>query len=94
MIYQNCNTGDYTATLKLDPSYETGVLHMERDPNTLMSTGEAAEELGLTNGYIRRLIRIKELRAQKIGGRWLVRLGDLDAIRNRPKVGRPPKDKP
>lgn len=45
----------------------------------LVSTGAAAQHLGVSTSTVRRLIDTGELDAENVGGRWLFRLADLDA---------------
>jgi excisionase family DNA binding protein len=58
--------------------------------NEMISTNEAAKELGISNIRVRVLIRDGRLPAQKIGRDWIIRRSDLDLVRVR-KPGRPPK---
>ena len=58
--------------------------------NDIISTNEAAKELGITTIRVRALIRDGRLPAQKIGRDWIIRRVDLDFVRVR-KPGRPPK---
>ena len=58
----------------------------------LISTKEAAERLGLTDGRIRGLILAGELKATKIGKVWIIDTKDLAALQRR-KPGRPRKDR-
>lgn len=57
----------------------------------MLTTPQAADELGLTEGYVRRLIRAGLLRAEKVGRDWLIDPADLKAVRARNPVGRPKK---
>ena len=56
----------------------------------MISTNEAAKELGVTVHRVRVLIREGRLPAEKIGRDWIIRWSDLDLVRVR-KPGRPPK---
>ena len=40
--------------------------------NTLLSTKEAAEKLGLSQDHVRRLLENDEIRGKKIGNSWVV----------------------
>lgn len=51
-----------------------------------LSVRQAAERLGVSDGRVRQRIKAGEIRAEKIGGRWLV---DLSAREPRPSRGRP-----
>jgi len=55
----------------------------------MISTKEAAEELGVTTIRVRALIRDGRLPALKISRDWIIRRSDLDLVRVR-KPGRPP----
>ena len=59
--------------------------------NKMISTNEAAQELGVTVHRVRVLIKEERLPAQKIGRDWIIRWSDLDRVRVR-KPGRPPKE--
>ena len=51
------------------------------DPNTLLSVGDAAFLLGMTNPGVRQLERRGHLTAQRTAGGWrLYRLGDVLAL--------------
>lgn len=56
----------------------------------LMTTAEAADKLGVSERQVRRLAAAGDLRARRVGDRWLV---DADAVRNRSRserqMGRP-----
>lgn len=56
----------------------------------LISTGDAARELGVSFRRIEQLITTGRLPAQQVGGRWLIDPADLDRVRSRPP-GRPRK---
>ena len=48
-----------------------------------LSVQEAADELSLTTGRIRQMIRASEMSAQKLGQRaWAVPRAEVDRIRN------------
>lgn len=59
----------------------------------LYTTPEVAKELGVTDGYIRRMIvEGKAHPKQQIGGTWLFTVEEIERLRNRPKEkGRRPK---
>ncbi len=67
-----------------------------RDPATILSTGDAAVELGRSRDRVRQLIVAGELPAiRTLGGLALVRLADVHAYLNRRKakgVERPRRD--
>ena len=54
----------------------------------MISTNEAAKELGVTAIRVRALINAGRLPAQKIGRDWIIYRSDLDLVRVR-KPGRP-----
>lgn len=54
-----------------------------------MTTTEAAAALGVTIGRIQQLIYAQRLEARKIGRDWHVTPESVDAMRVRPRVGRP-----
>ena len=56
----------------------------------MISTNEAAKELGVTSIRVRALISAGRLPAQKIGRDWIIHSSDLDLVRVR-KPGRPSK---
>ena len=56
----------------------------------MISTNEAAKELGVTSIRVRALISAGRLPAQKIGRDWIIHRSDLDLVRVR-KPGRPSK---
>ena len=56
----------------------------------MISTSEAAKELGVTTIRVRALISAGRLPAQKIGRDWIIRRVDLDLVRVR-KPGRTSK---
>ena len=57
---------------------------------TLISTEEAAQELGVTRRRVQALIRSGRLKAEKVGRSYVIRPYDLEAVRCR-KPGRQPK---
>lgn len=60
----------------------------------LYTTQEVAQELGVSDGYIRKLImQGKAQPKQQVGGTWLFTVEEIDRLRNRPKSkgGRPKK---
>ncbi len=59
----------------------------------MLTTKEAAAELGVTDSRIRQLILSGELKADKFGRDWLIYPKSLEAVRHRPGVGRPAKEK-
>jgi excisionase family DNA binding protein len=56
----------------------------------LITTKEAAKELGVTMRRVQALIKAGRLPAQKMGRDWIIRMVDLDKVRVR-KPGRPAK---
>ena len=56
----------------------------------IITTVEAAKQLGVTPSRVRALIESKRLKAFKYGREWLIDPKDLAAVKNR-KVGRPRK---
>jgi excisionase family DNA binding protein len=56
----------------------------------MISTSEAAKELGVTTIRVRALISAGRLPALQIGRDWIIRRSDLDLVRVR-KPGRPSK---
>jgi excisionase family DNA binding protein len=55
-----------------------------------LTTGEAAERLGVTVGRVHQFIREKRLPAEKKGRDYLINERDLAKVEDR-KTGRPPK---
>ena len=61
----------------------------------VLTVAEVAEELGVSSGWVHKLIRRGLLPAKHLGGGGkrpgfvTVNRGDLDKVRKRPKVGRP-----
>ena len=60
----------------------------------LLTTREAAAELGLSIRAVQMLIERGRLPAQKLERDHLIRLSDLERARHRPGRGRPPARKP
>lgn len=58
----------------------------------LISAAEAAEKLGVHITRVQVLIREGRLPAQKVGGNYVIKEGDLMLVKDR-KPGRPPKAK-
>jgi excisionase family DNA binding protein len=56
-----------------------------------ITTTEAAERLGISSARVRQLVLRGDLPATKAGPLNLVKVSDLDLVRNRPAAGRPPK---
>jgi excisionase family DNA binding protein len=59
-------------------------------PDDILSTAQAAEELGLSINRVNVLLNSGRIPASKLGWAWMIRRGDLEAVRNRP-TGRPRK---
>ena len=57
--------------------------------NEMITTKQAAQELGVTLHRVRVLIWEGRLPAKKFGRDWVIRKSDLDLVRVR-KPGRPP----
>lgn len=62
---------------------------MRDDPSKLLSTAEVAAHLDVTRQRVLELISDQRLPAIKVGRAYVVRAGDLAALRLH-KVGRPP----
>jgi excisionase family DNA binding protein len=58
-----------------------------------ITTTEAAEMLGVSSARVRQLVASGALPAQKFGPVNMVRVSDLELVKNRPGVGRPPSKK-
>ena len=56
----------------------------------MLTTKQAAEQLGVSRARVIHLICARRLRAEKFGQAWMIREIDLDAVRVR-KPGRPKK---
>lgn len=55
-----------------------------------MSVNEAAEMLGVTRGRVNQLIRAGRIRAEKVGGRFIVeKKSVVERLENPPKAGNP-----
>jgi excisionase family DNA binding protein len=59
----------------------------------LLTTKEAADELGLTLRAVQKMIESGRLKAEKYGRDYLIPLTSLDGIERKSKAGRPPKVK-
>jgi excisionase family DNA binding protein len=59
---------------------------------TVLTTTQAAERLGVTSRRVAALITAGRLPATQFGGSWMIQESDLALIADR-KVGRPPKPK-
>lgn len=57
-----------------------------------LTTKEVAAELGISLRQVQTLIQRGQLPAEKFGRDYMVKEGDLQLVRERPK-GRPPKDR-
>jgi excisionase family DNA binding protein len=55
----------------------------------LLTTQQAAEELGITRQAVGLLIRNGTLPAKKQGRDWAIDSRDMNSGRHRPKIGRP-----
>ena len=60
---------------------------------TVLTTTQAAERLGVTPRRVAALITAGRLPANQFGGSWMIQEADLALVAER-KVGRPPKPKP
>jgi hypothetical protein len=59
----------------------------------LLTTEEAAKRLGVTPARVRQLILSGQLPARKFAKVNMIDARDLELVKNRRKVGRPPKAK-
>jgi excisionase family DNA binding protein len=57
----------------------------------LLSTRQAAAQLGISTRRVRMLIAAGALRAQQLGREWIIEAGALDGVQVYGKPGRPPK---
>ena len=57
----------------------------------LLSVAEAAARLNLSRARVNQLIDSGDLPATRIGRAFVIREVDLELVRERPPVGRPPK---
>ena len=57
----------------------------------LITTKEAAQKLGVSEGRIRQLVAHGRLPAVKVGQTNLVKESDLELVKDRKRTGRPPK---
>lgn len=75
-------SGDRDAIVHVDsedfPNYHAIVV-VEESLSDWISSGEAAQRLGLTAGRVRELIASGRLRARRVGNRFLIRRDDVDA---------------
>lgn len=60
----------------------------KQSPDDLLSTAEAAAELGIKQPRLNVLLNAGRLPARRIGKVWIIRRADLDLVRDRPP-GRP-----
>lgn len=58
------------------------------------SVAEAAEVAGVSEGYIRRLLRDGKLEGEKVGNTYLVLRASIKKFDRQPGMGRPPKAAP
>lgn len=70
--------------------YEAGRQIGERRQSDLLTTGEAADLLGIDRSRVLRLIESGRLVARKVGRDWVIEQGALEAVRHR-RRGRPLK---
>lgn len=61
-------------------------------PGSRLTTAEAAVELGITQRRVQALIATGQLPATRIGRQYMISRVDLELARERPPVGRPPKE--
>jgi len=59
----------------------------------LLTTQQAADQLGVTDARVRAMIRDGRLRAERFGRAHMIREDELKLVADR-KPGRPPKPKP
>jgi excisionase family DNA binding protein len=62
----------------------------KHSPDDLLSTAQAAAELGIKQPRLNVLLNSGRLAAMRVGKVWIIRRGDLDAVRDR-RTGRPRK---
>lgn len=55
----------------------------------LLTAKEAAEKLGISLRQMQTLLKRDRLPARKFGNNWMIEEKDLEAVRERPKTGRP-----
>ncbi len=65
---------------------------MGKDLPKLLSVKDAADILELSEPRIKQMIYRNELNAEKVGNQWVIRETDLNAVKERRTVGRPPKE--
>ena len=58
-----------------------------------LTTKEVAEKLNISLRQVQTLIKQGRLPATKHGRDWFVIEADLELVKERPKTGRPPKEK-
>jgi excisionase family DNA binding protein len=58
-----------------------------------LTTKEVAERLNISMRQVQTLIQQNRLPAEKKGRDWFVKESDLALVSERPKTGRPPKNK-
>lgn len=60
----------------------------------LITTSEAARRLGVSERRVRQLISVeKKIRAQLLGGMYVIEETELSKVKVYKKVGRPPQEK-
>jgi len=52
-----------------------------------MSCKQAAKVIGVTDSRIRHLIRLGEIRAERVGWEWLIDVAEVNRIKSRPRSG-------
>jgi excisionase family DNA binding protein len=67
---------------------ETSYLGMD----IVLTTREAADDLGLTVRQVRNLIKRGTLPARKVGRDWLIKAADVEVAQSRPRPGRPKQE--
>ena len=72
----------------MEKRYKRGV---EGETDTLLSTAEAAEVLGISEQRVRQLCAEGRM-GRKVGRDWVISVEDLERNRERPGPGRPRKE--
>jgi len=59
----------------------------------LITTRDVAEMYGVTLARVRALARLRGVRGRKVGNMWVWTRAQAEAMRPRPRAGRPPSPK-
>lgn len=62
---------------------------IEPTQERLLTPYEVANRLGVTHGYVCRLLRDGVMRGQKLGPVWLIPESEIARFKEKPAVGRP-----